>query len=212
MDVTLVQAWGDWAAGKPIAHAHLWGLNVLWWGRIGKLGELTAGLTIVADIVGPKRIRSFGHSLHHRFDARSAVRSLLTTFRWLAAMGKYAAAKRGSAEEEQALGRAVDEFTAATFVNFAVGAVLSVGLVAVLRGWSVGLVQAVPLYFVVVVTVSPVVTALLIFGVIALGLVVDTLVFEPLAWVLDRDAVERWIKVTSVLLLVAGFHFDLLAS
>ena len=183
-------------------------------GRIGKLVELTAGLTIVADIVGPKRIRRFGQSLHQRFDARSAVRFFLNTFRWLAAMAVYAVAKHGSARAERALDRVGDQFPGTSLLNFVVCAPLSVAIAGLVRqNWSWGtFAKAALIYPVVFLSVSPVVTALVVFGVIALGLLVDTLVFEPLAWVLDRDAVERWIKVTSVLLLLTGFHFDLLAS
>ena len=46
----------------------------------------------------------------------------------------------------------------------------------------------------------------------ALGAVFDALAIEPLAWLLERDEFDRWVKVTSLALLLIGFHFDLLIS
>ena len=61
-------------------------------------------------------------------------------------------------------------------------------------------------------TLSPITTALLIIIFSVVGVFIDSVLIEPLAWVLEREGVEKALKIISVLLLVLGFHFDLLAS
>jgi len=35
-------------------------MRILWWGRLGKALEFTAGLVVVLDLIGPDRLRAFG--------------------------------------------------------------------------------------------------------------------------------------------------------
>src|SRR5579864_3431403 len=65
----LIEVWGHWTYGDRTDQLFLWGLSMLWWGRIGKLLELAAGLTVVAEIVGPERLRGYAHSLHELLSA-----------------------------------------------------------------------------------------------------------------------------------------------
>jgi hypothetical protein len=46
----------------------------------------------------------------------------------------------------------------------------------------------------------------------AFALIIDLVVFKGLAWLLEGSEIENWIKIISLLLLLVGFHFDLLAS
>jgi hypothetical protein len=46
----------------------------------------------------------------------------------------------------------------------------------------------------------------------ASGATLNTLLFKPLAWILERENPGIPIKIISVILLLLGFHFDLLAS
>lgn len=52
--------------------------------------------------------------------------------------------------------------------------------------------------------------SILIFNIILA--VIDGLIIEPLAWILERPALDWWVKVFSVLLLMIGFFFDMLGS
>jgi hypothetical protein len=60
--------------------------------------------------------------------------------------------------------------------------------------------------------ISPVLTFLVIIIGLGVGAIVDAAILEPVAWVLDREAVDKVIKSVSFLALIIGFHFDLLAS
>lgn len=55
--ISLFEAWWRWSEGDPtLRDANLWGLRVLWWGRLGKLAAFVAGLVLIIDIIGPDRI------------------------------------------------------------------------------------------------------------------------------------------------------------
>jgi hypothetical protein len=45
-----------------------------------------------------------------------------------------------------------------------------------------------------------------------IGLLLDVLLIEPVAWLLERDKLDRWIKLFAFILLITGFHFDFLAT
>lgn len=49
-----------WQAGKPVAGYDLWGLQLLWWGRIGKVISFVSGATIILDAIGAERLQQFG--------------------------------------------------------------------------------------------------------------------------------------------------------
>ena len=53
----------DWFKGAHVDNSVLWGLKILWWGRIGKGAEFLAATVIVMEILGPERVRAFGRSL-----------------------------------------------------------------------------------------------------------------------------------------------------
>jgi len=72
--VTLREAWQLWFSGDLPSTATLWGASILWWGRIGKIIELVAGLTILVDLVGSQRLRDFGSSLHGLMSIRRAAK------------------------------------------------------------------------------------------------------------------------------------------
>jgi hypothetical protein len=61
--LSLFEAWASWCAGNRVDGSVLWWFTILWWGRIGKGLELFAGLTIIAEIIGPEGLRAFGDSL-----------------------------------------------------------------------------------------------------------------------------------------------------
>lgn len=58
--ITLLEAWGQWFSGNTVpGQAELWGVSVLWWGRIGKALAFLAGATVILDIIGPERLREW---------------------------------------------------------------------------------------------------------------------------------------------------------
>lgn len=60
--------------------------------------------------------------------------------------------------------------------------------------------------------ISPLAIVLVVSLPLLILLSTDILMIEPLAWLLERQSLDKLIKAGSILLLLIGFHFDLLAS
>jgi hypothetical protein len=60
--------------------------------------------------------------------------------------------------------------------------------------------------------ISPIVISAIIFGLTFFVTIVDFFIIRRIAWLLESPKVENWIKITSLIFLLVGFHFDLLAS
>lgn len=58
--VDLISAWRIWARGEPTNSFQLWWWSILWWGRIGKLLAAAGIFGFALEIIGHKRIESFG--------------------------------------------------------------------------------------------------------------------------------------------------------
>jgi hypothetical protein len=68
-------AWQTWWSGQSAVDLPLWGKNVLFWGRLGKITEFVAALAILAEVVGETRLHHAAASLRH-FTIRKAVASI----------------------------------------------------------------------------------------------------------------------------------------
>jgi len=66
--------WRRWLAGDQLGSVRLWGWPLLGWGRSGKVCQFVAGLTVVLDLVGPDRLRTFGGRLRGQSWRRLADR------------------------------------------------------------------------------------------------------------------------------------------
>jgi hypothetical protein len=65
------EAWSRWVDGDAgLRDAELWGLRILWWGRVGKFAAFLAGMTLVMDIIGPERLRQFSERYMRRHQVR----------------------------------------------------------------------------------------------------------------------------------------------
>lgn len=70
-NVGYLDAWARWFDGDvTLRDAELWGLAVLWWGRIGKFAAFLAGMILIMDIVGPERLRQFSERYLERHRSR----------------------------------------------------------------------------------------------------------------------------------------------
>jgi len=212
---TLYEAWRDWSAGVPVRF-EMFGLSLLWWGRIGKLLEFFAALTIIADIIGPVKLRAFGDALHHVFTTEAARTRVGDVVKWIRALvGVVVATVRLRQDEAKAWLEKLDTFQAAR-TNRILAATLAIALAVLLIVRTGDLLSA--LFCGVLVyaygggSVMPLVTVMMTLIAVAVGLVIDLLVIEPVAWFIEHERVENRIKAFSILLLVVGFHFDLLAS
>ncbi len=64
--------WAVWLDGKPTSGLVLWGWQVLWWGRAGKVLLFLAGLIAVVDVIKHSWLGDLGSSLLDRARRASA--------------------------------------------------------------------------------------------------------------------------------------------
>lgn len=233
--VSLMEAWKLWLSGNQVHDSLLWGVNILWWGRIGKLVQFAAALTIIAEIIGPERLRSFGNSMHATFTLKKAARHIRDSMDWVKAIWsswwqyllllKFIFSNpRKVLRSPKSISIEYKKFKEAKFkiqafnadnINFLICLILA-GVILYfwwppLSWWRV-LIVAFSVYVSLLLTISPVITILFFLIFALLGLLVDSFLIEPVAWVIERKHIDKWIKVISMLLILIGFHFDLLSS
>ncbi|MBP2705454.1 hypothetical protein JOL79_16710 [Microbispora sp. RL4-1S] len=170
-DIGYLDAWAMWLSRDPaLRDAHLIGLSMEWWGRLGKIGAFLGGMTVVLDILGPERIREYGGRIRRL--PRSPAKGVLA-----------AAATAGVALLTSLVGMAADIATGPF-------------------GGRVALVGLVLLVILAVVWIALAAARAKLFESALNGI----------AWILEHPRSLEWWRGLSLLLLIAGFHFDLLAS
>jgi hypothetical protein len=245
-DVDLLEAWRLWGSGQPTADLVLWGLPILWWGRIGKLAQFAGALTVVLDLIGPARLRAWGRALHpgaaddRLRDALARTGRVAQLLAELATLPKEIDLEEAKKQSQRILSieqelqtHGVGGWSAgwlgpliwfiSSWLLPALPAVLFVLLTRVFdplarSGPVVGGILIVMVLLAGVVTAlaskklsKPVATGVYLIKPL-LGIVIDFLLARPVAALLDTQQPGLLIKWLGVLLLVAGFHFDLLAS
>jgi uncharacterized membrane protein YdcZ (DUF606 family) len=191
----------------------------LWWGRLGKIVEFLAALAVVADIIGPERLRRYGKSLHGAMNLHSIRSNIVLAFNLIKDSILYIL---GNPKRQNKT--ALDRVLESPFANLDIGtaAILTVIALYLLISenlsfssplpWWAWLLMTPAIFLAVYGVVSPFVTSLVIILSMLLGLIIDTIFIEPLAWIMERESIDRLIKIVSIALLLIGFHFDLLAS
>lgn len=211
-EVSIVKAWALWLSGNLPPNAMLWGISIFWWGRFGKMMQLVGAITILADIIGPERIRGFGASLQSTITSIVLIQYLKDCFGWYVVIFRQTLMKEYDDETtsiESSRPRQLD------ILNYVISFVLTSFLVLSIdpqqAGWIV-LVEAAIIFTCLLVSISPIITVLTIVVLILLGLLINSAFVKPLAWTLENPSLDRFTKIASLFLLLIGFHFELLAS
>jgi len=248
-DIDLIQAWYLWFAGRPLTDFTLLHLPFLWWGRIGKCLESLGTLTVILDLIGPKRLRLWGKQMGtNPFTGKLFKQAFHSVSMWLLSFAvsfafyTWIAIRRyrwerhafnlvdldrwfpafipdrigwsyigglavlflifGITEEFASRGRFRSLLSQAVgwiFVAFFLPAVLVLGVYWALK---LGYVVAVGVFA----FVSAGITAWLVMKSLDLGFA------RPVAWVFDRKKPGEPARWTALVLVLVGFHFDLLSS
>jgi len=204
-----MHTWKQWLDGADLRLTKVLGLQIYWWARIGKLAQLLGALTILAEIVGPARLRSFSASLRTLRAARWALGALRNSASWLVAFFLYHFGKTTRRDERF---REMERRNAPATVLY-----LAIAVIAAAHFWPndsniIGsFLWSVTAGGCVALLATPIVVA---FGAIVLAscaLAVGA-VARPVAWILERPALEELAKVTSLILVVVGVFLELLTS
>jgi hypothetical protein len=209
-DVTYLDAWSVWFSGASTENLRMYGIEMRTWGRIGKLLQFIGAATVIVEIVGAERLQAIGASLHASTPLERRIRNV--------------GSRAGSALREAGL--IVFVFIWVVSSLLLVVALVAVGGYAAIIG-LLGRDQAelsVPIWLPIVFLMAAPPAVLLVvhagYGLLlvllraaaAVGLVVDAGAVRPVAWALDRPALERLAKILGFLLIIVGFQFDLLVS
>jgi hypothetical protein len=206
--LTILGAWELWFQSRLPDDTVLWGLTILSWGRLGKVAEFFGAALIVADIIGPEKLRSWGHELHQFASLSFARKTLLDA--WTFARAFVGEGTRTVADCVDVLSRYKTGIIAAVSGYLLVALGLYEIWLENLPWWQYALAAFILIFMMF--AISPLLAIVAVFTIGLFGLVIDKLIITPLARALTQPAPDRAIKILSFLLLIAGFHFDLLAS
>jgi hypothetical protein len=67
--VSYIEAWHIWASGVSISQRNVFGIQILWWGRIGKIITVIGGLAVAALLSRLLKASFIGTTLAHQRDA-----------------------------------------------------------------------------------------------------------------------------------------------
>lgn len=211
-EIGIFAAWKLWLSGHLPSDTMIWGVSVFWWGRLGKIMQFIGAITIIADIIGPEKIRSFGASLHTAITRANLIRFLEDCFEWYIVIFRYTLMKD---YPDEAPARKNLRHTRLDMINYAICLLITVLIISVAKLYSTGwivLIEAAIIFSCLLVSISPLITVFTLVLLIGFELFLNSVVIEPLALALEHPSFERFTKVMSLLLLLAGFHFELLAS
>lgn len=211
-EISIFAAWKLWLAGHLPSDVIIWGVSVFWWGRLGKIMQLIGAITIVADIIGPEKIRRFGASLHTAITRMNLIRFLEDCFEWYILIFRYTLMKDYT---DEATPKRTSRHTRLDVINYFVCFLVTILIVLLAKlhhtGWIV-LIEAIIIFGCLLVSVSPLITVFAVILLIGFEFMINLVLIKPLAWALEHPSLDRFTKVMSLLLLLVGFHFELLAS
>ena len=208
-DFTFFNAWIAWWTTGPISGSCLYGIPVLWLGRIGKLLQYFGALTVLLDIIGPARVSQFGASLRQldlgtvtRRDALDASKFVAHIFMAQFHPGQEATRHQELAKQSK---YAIVDATVACVLGTACSALFSG---SIFEGLVLFLVFSLFFYALV----SPIITALIAGAIGMTGFALDFLLITPLSKLLASPAADRYAKGLGLGVATIGFFMDLLAS
>lgn len=200
-----LDAWMAWWGGKTLIGTTLWGIPILWWGRIGKLMQFLGGLTVVLDLIGPERLLAIARR------TSELPRSMLSAGPWM----ELRAADRPTRHHGHSLVDVTPTFSAAFVVVAGIGVLLwlyvpfeSIYVVA----WLAWGLIAVPTFAMF----AGLVTTWGVYALICLPPVFYFLLIGAPSYLayrlIGRDSQAHPARWIAFILFVIGFQFDLLAS
>ncbi|WP_433237774.1 hypothetical protein ACQPYK_29570 [Streptosporangium sp. CA-135522] len=164
-DLGLLDAWGLWLDGSSTIGHTLYGMPMVWVGRLGKIVAFVSALSALVDILGPERIRAYGTELlkiKYHDETKTAYVLFYSLWAIVAALA----------------------FVLLRIRHIPLDTKFSLG-------WF-------SFPFLILMT----------FGIVAV------LIWGPkvMAWIIAKPSFATTVRILSLLGVVLGFHFDLLAS
>ena len=77
------ELWCLWGSQADLSNHLLWWFSITWWGRIGKFLEFIAACSIVAEIVGPDRLRQAARLARPTTKPEVYLQEIYATLKWI---------------------------------------------------------------------------------------------------------------------------------
>ena len=210
-ELTLVEAWTYWRQATPLTGHTLWGEPILWLGRYGKIAQFFGAALIIVEIIGKDKINKLGNKLAN-FLASPAITSPIRTA-WNRAMRHWQVitGKALATSEEM---KEVSTREVLTSPRYLLELLLL--FVALYFVWTCLAVTWMKVIAVIVVTllwafIGPIASLVVILLLAAIPWLF-LILLRAIAWVMSQPSLDTAAKVLALLLVIVGFHFDLLAS
>jgi hypothetical protein len=205
-DLSYFECWSLWFQGHTLQDKVLWGMSILWWGRLGRIVGLVSALAVLAEIIGPQRLRETGTQLRQLFQMKKLTQMMSYTIRSCQAAYEFFARdpSQSGNDSNLSVGTTLGAMLVVAYFFFA-------GIVYLLWVFNYLNVWWVVFWICVAIGVPAILTAAIM---LALGLLLlfQVLLIEPFARLLEQETVGNIVKCVSLHLLLIGFHFDLLSS
>ena len=226
-ELNLLEAWSLWKSDSLPKDSMLFGITILWWGRIGIFLGFAAALGIIPTLIGYRRIYAAGRNLRAEFQVGRNFALSIAAFADSVLFLKYVYGDESSDPFDYAKER---------FKNFQFGLIVIIFLPClalwcyfVLWGvWSAmidnpgfwlrfdGFVEFSILLFAIGIAVGMALAALISAAIMFLFMIVLAIfslaLFQPIGWLLSRPSLRIAVRTGSIACLISGAHFSLLAS
>jgi len=204
-DISFTEAYNIWVSGNSLNGYAIWGISIIWLGRIGKILSFFSATTIIAEILGPDQIRQFGNSLHNVSDFRALIIKSFRSLIWLGIVLKRLFIRGSDSKPDGS-----EIKTVIWLYTFSLFPCIAFFLFLISNG--VGILAS--LFFAATIGLLLSVIATFLFfslGSLLLALI-DFLFIKPLAWILERKSLDKIVKILSLFLLLLGAFLDMLSS
>lgn len=211
MPVSILEAWTQWAASTLASNSVLWGVTIQWWGRIGSTLEFLGGLAVIAEIVGATKLQEYGQGLRDAISSKGLkdqllaaaklIRDCLVSFFWFGKKAHDAADRVFTSPHRWVYFTLTLLIAALIFEN-------TRGNAAPWYGLAFGVIFCLSIAAII----APFVVAFLVLIIVVIVALADLLAIKPLAKLVANPKLDKTAKIVGVLLVVVGFHFDLLAA
>jgi hypothetical protein len=206
--LTLFETWHNWRSGHLDPELVLWGIRLLWWARVGKILQIIGAVTVLVDIIGPRKLRRMGKRLKELSAVQKLKDNQGAIFKRL--MEAWHAMRPGSTAGRKEI--LWQEILADPLLTL--NALLTVA--AALAAWHFSPFPSVAAKFILAVVAILFADWLLVYVLVAtfnlVAVPVAVVLVELPASLLSRKNLVWWIRLFAGFLLFVGFHFDLLTS
>ncbi|WP_109829527.1 hypothetical protein [Reichenbachiella versicolor] len=210
MDLDLFKACELWLKGTELSSYKVYGVSILWIGRIGILIQFFGASLVVVEIIGYERLKRFSYDIAELINFKKLMKfatyAVNTTRKWFRKIGekKLTEAEKDSIEVDSWFAWVI--VITASFNGIYSWVVFSESMHWLLAYFVASFVLALSGY------ITPILITFLMLLVFSLLYLWNTFFLVPMLWVLAQKKLNIILKIIALIFLIIGTFMDLLAS